>query len=253
MTDKITLVAAVIAFAAMCIAVWQAREARQSRRATQEQADTAKKSLMAAERQSTAADKSATAAILAVGAAERAAAATEEQAIEARKAVRIAQEAHDLARKTAQRERSDQEHREHRAHATCISAWPVAGPSFGIQLVNTSDEPIYEVVVLPVFIQGAAPRTGEEWAPLVSRLDNPEPSPHVVFGALLPGRWRTQMPPVDTGIPGGRLGVEIGFSDRNGNHWIRRATGVLEEIPNNAIDYYDIWRPLAYSEPEPEA
>ncbi|MFD5831782.1 hypothetical protein [Lentzea sp. NPDC060358] len=98
--DKIALGAAIVALIAMGIAIWQAYEARQSRKATRDQADTAEKALGETKRQSAAAEKSATAAMLSLGAAERAASASEEQVLLARQAVKAA-EAQALAAQRA--------------------------------------------------------------------------------------------------------------------------------------------------------
>jgi hypothetical protein len=46
-------------------------------------------------------------------------------------------------------------------------------------------------------------------------------------------------------------GAEVGFTDRAGRHWIRRATGALESIPTNAVDYYGISRPITLETPSP--
>jgi hypothetical protein len=42
-------------------------------------------------------------------------------------------------------------------------------------------------------------------------------------------------------------GVEIAFTDAAGLHWIRRCTGELIEIEQNALDYYRIATPVDYT------
>ncbi|MEU7789428.1 hypothetical protein [Amycolatopsis sp. NPDC049159] len=144
--------------------------------------------------------------------------------------------------------RAERERREHVSH---LSAWPVSHRAddqlqFPMKLLNTSNEPFFNVVVFPVFIQGAAPRTGEEWL----SDDEPEYGNQrcAVIAALPPGRWEIVMN-VDTGIMQGRAGVEISGSDRHGVHWIRRATGTVDEIPVDPISYYGIERPIDYRSP----
>ncbi|WP_434447740.1 hypothetical protein [Lentzea sp. E54] len=100
--DKITLGAMIIALLAMGVAIWQACEARKSRKATEEQADTAKKVLGETEKQSAAAEKSATAAMLSLGSTERAAGAAEEQVVLARQAVQTAKDQVVEARKAVE-------------------------------------------------------------------------------------------------------------------------------------------------------
>lgn len=161
-----------------------------------------------------------------------------------------------VALRESRRDRKETLKREHISHAACVSAWPSAVNSFrdpvgvGIQLINASNEPVYEVVAFPVFIQAAAPRTGEEWMRAAMESNSGYPQSVVALGALLPGEWEVMAPQVDTGIVGTpRLGAEIAFTDRFGTHWIRRSTGSLEEVSTNAISYYDIPRPLDYTVP----
>lgn len=147
-------------------------------------------------------------------------------------------------------EKKERVNREIRSQAERISAW-YAGTKEGahlatatrIELLNSSNEPVYEVVVGLVFIQGAAPRSGEEWqcmgnTSIMGGFGK-------VLGALPPGQWIVR-------VPGGwanmfaRPGAEIAFTDRSGLHWVRRATGKLERLPTNAVDYYKISRPVDY-------
>jgi hypothetical protein len=39
----------------------------------------------------------------------------------------------------------------------------------------------------------------------------------------------------------GRLAAEVAFTDREGSHWIRRATGRLEELPQEPLEYFQQW------------
>ncbi len=52
-----------------------------------------------------------------------------------------------------------------------------------------------------------------------------------------------------------RPGAEIAFTDVQGNSWIRRTNGVVEELGQNAIDAFGISRPVDYVPPDrsPEA
>ncbi|MEV6830699.1 hypothetical protein [Amycolatopsis sp. NPDC051102] len=149
------------------------------------------------------------------------------------------------------RESNAQSERERREHFSHLSAWPsrsdaVMDPVYPIKLLNSSSEQFYNVVVFPVFIQGTGAHSGEE------ALQDGKPEygneKCAVVGALPPGKWEV-LTRFDTGILQGRPGVEIACTDRFGCHWIRRATGKVEEIPVNPLEHYKIERPFQYQMP----
>jgi hypothetical protein len=109
-------------------------------------------------------------------------------------------------------------------------------------LLNRSDEPVYEVVVTMVFVQGAGWNLGEDYTGSGLRR---------VLAVLPPGRWRVE---VESGWAGmsRRPGVEVAFSDRSGVCWIRRSNGMLEEIDQLPIDHYGLPRPQGLEIPEPD-
>lgn len=54
-------------------------------------------------------------------------------------------------------------------------------------------------------------------------------------------------------ILSGRAGVDVAFTDRAGAHWIRRATGQLDEIPKPPLEYFQEWNfygPHDFQSPE---
>jgi hypothetical protein len=118
-----------------------------------------------------------------------------------------------------------------------------------VDLVNGSDEPVYRLVVAIVFIQGAAPHTIQQWLELRQRLQAEGGSvtgyewQAVTTVAILPrGTHRIWFPGTSwSGILSGRNGAEVAFSNRAGNHWIRRATGELEEIDQEPFEYFKRW------------
>jgi hypothetical protein len=149
-------------------------------------------------------------------------------------------------RRIAQDARDREERR--REQARKIACWPGEsedpgpidpwwGTSTPIDLVNGSDEPVYNVVVSIVLVQGAgAPRTTEE---LKERAEIQHDAPRSTAAILVPGAWRVWVP--GTGWDGGmglRLGAEIAFTDRAGVSWIRRGTGALEELPKPTLEYF---------------
>lgn len=136
---------------------------------------------------------------------------------------------------------------ERRSQATLVSGWPegekVTNNAYitATVLLNNSDEPVYEVVVSLVLVQGAGPRRGED-------LDSTHHRP--VLSILPPGKWVVEVSGKGFGM-GLRPGIEIAFTDRRGHHWIRRTDGTLQEITKNAVDYYALGRPQSYSVPGP--
>jgi hypothetical protein len=147
-----------------------------------------------------------------------------------------------VARHASERREAE---RVRRLQAERISGWPAAdGDASGtpLTLLNQSDEPVYEVVATLVMVQGSGPHRGE---------DGDFSGYRRTLSVLPPGRYRVL---VESGWAGmsRRPGVEVAFTDRAGVHWIRRATGALEEIKRPAIDHYEMSRPQALSNPVPE-
>lgn len=136
---------------------------------------------------------------------------------------------------------------ERRSQAALVSGWPegerVTKDAYIIHtvLLNNSEEPVYQVVVSLVLVQGAGPKTGED---LDSSHDRP------VLSILPPGKWITEVHGKGFGMQK-RPGIELAFTDRAGHHWLRRADGTLLEITKNAVDYYDLGRPQSLIVPAP--
>jgi hypothetical protein len=127
-----------------------------------------------------------------------------------------------------------------------------------IYLFNGSSEPVYTLVAAIVFIQGAAPRSTEE----VLKAAHPNgendvyrEAPITTLSILPPGKWRVWILGTHwSGVLAGRSGGELAFTDRAGAHWIRRALGALEELPQAPFDYFAKWQlygPYALEVPEP--
>jgi hypothetical protein len=151
------------------------------------------------------------------------------------------------------RHRLDAEHRrrmaEHLEQARLIAAYkgeeehPEGRPSgsegrTALYLANNSPEPVYSVLAGLVFIQGAGPRTIEESLKLNTSQYH-RLGPVIVINILAGGLYRAWLR--GTGwdaILSGRAGVEVAFTDRAGIHWIRRASGHLEELPESALEHF---------------
>jgi hypothetical protein len=157
---------------------------------------------------------------------------------------------------TERRRRHEAEEHErnerHLAQARLVSA--ILGPeerpppgvvgrgTTAVELVNGSDEPVYMLVVGIVEIQGAAPHTIEEWLEL--RQDGPyQPIPVTTVSILPRGTFRVSVDGVGWSSIAmqGRSGVDVAFTDRAGSHWIRRATGKLEELHQDPLEYFLRW------------
>ncbi|MDQ2755681.1 MAG: hypothetical protein M3Y71_03825 [Actinomycetota bacterium] len=135
-----------------------------------------------------------------------------------------------------------------RSYAVGVSAWyagwaeeenPLIGqPDTEVEIDNRSGAVIFQVVVTLVFSQGIGPTRGEE-----ADADYRHRS---VLDAVPPGRWRVT-------VQGGWGGMsryprcEVGFSDPNGNHWIRRIDGTIDASPSSAPEHYGLARPYALS------
>jgi len=158
---------------------------------------------------------------------------------------------------------------EHQAQARLMSA--VMGPQVedpvnpdhpeysgrtGIDIINASSEPVYNVVVGVTFVQGAAPHDLE--GIIKSHLGGETkfwPVPATTVAVIPPGRFRVWIPGRHwSGILSGRNGAEVAFTDRAGSHWIRRAMGKLEELPSDPLEYFkqfEFYPPYDFQRPEP--
>jgi hypothetical protein len=135
----------------------------------------------------------------------------------------------------------------HLAQARLISA--ILGPQEGasqeggagrtaVDLLNSSGEPVYRLVVAIVFIQGAGPETIERWLE-VRPPSQQQPIPVTTASVLPPGTFRIWIRGMGwSAIMSGRSSVEVAFTDRAGSHWVRRATGQLEELNEEPLEYF---------------
>ena len=116
-----------------------------------------------------------------------------------------------------------------------------------IQLVDGFAEPVYGLFACLVFIQGAAPQTIEDWLSGYSR-DREHGYPSLTpLPVPPPGRWAAPIYQRLDQPMQGRFGAEVAFTHRAGRHWIRRATGALEELDTSPILFlYDRGVPGPY-------
>jgi hypothetical protein len=153
------------------------------------------------------------------------------------------------AERNRRHEREEQEREEqHLAQARLISA--VMGPEeqpskyepdmTGIDLINSSPEPVYRLVIAIISIQGAGMRTIEQWLEYRDGRPYTDNAVPITTASILPsGNHRIWIRGTGWGrFMGGRTGAEVAFTDRAGSHWIRHATGQLEELAEDPITHY---------------
>jgi hypothetical protein len=165
-----------------------------------------------------------------------------------------------------EREAQEREER-HRAQARLVAA--VIGPEepaedqfkdveilgrTGVDLINGSAEPVYRLVVAIVNIQGTSPQTIERWIEAQQQAQDRSEllSVPITTASILPGGvHRIWVRGIGWGrVLSGRRAAEVAFTDRAGSHWIRRATGQLEELAEDPIFHYLKYGPHDLQTPE---
>jgi hypothetical protein len=132
-----------------------------------------------------------------------------------------------------------------RSQAVHVSTWIVQPSGFPMYaaVLNKSNEPVYEVIISLVGIQGAFPHDAhevKEYYPYRSFLN-----------VLPPGRFYISIPSAGHGMSTS-FALEISFTDSSGHHWVRKGNGKLIKITQCAIDYYNIPRPVGWEYPSIE-
>jgi hypothetical protein len=171
------------------------------------------------------------------------------------------------ARLTREQQDRDERHRE-QARLVAAALGPIERPPSqesgkpsvlqgrtAVDLINGSAEPVYRVVAAIVGIQGTLPRTLEDWLETRERMPSqsgiPEPIPATTASILPGGSYRVWIRGIGWwGVLSGRGAAEVAFTDRAGTHWIRRANGQLEELPEDPITRYLGLGPHEFQTPE---
>jgi hypothetical protein len=162
---------------------------------------------------------------------------------QARDASIKAQETADAARQDALNVRREAAEERKRAQADQICAW-IHGDYHKnvLALLNSSDQPVYSVAVYWVWVQGAAWSTGEQAERQFSR-SGPEGrigEVRPILQVVPPGKFFLRAGVGNQDIMQGRPGVEVAFTDMTGHHWVRRASGTLEQLDAGPFDHYGI-------------
>ena len=126
---------------------------------------------------------------------------------------------------------------EEQKQATGISTWiggEASPQSTGVVIQNMSNAPIYDVVITLVIAAGAGPQTGEEVAKLSDQQGPSVPSMRRATSIVPPGKYMTELPSSWGGM-NRKPGIEIAFTDFQGNHWVRRYNGQLGRLEKDAL------------------
>ena len=128
---------------------------------------------------------------------------------------------------------------EQRAQASEVSAWfySAEGEWVWAALLNASQAPVYEVIVMLAAFQGAGPAVGS-----LSQFRS-------FLSVLPPGSFYVSMPWGGHGM-GLHFGFEISFTDAAGQHWVRHVDGKLQRINTSSVDHYGFHRPLPWTYPQ---
>jgi hypothetical protein len=121
-----------------------------------------------------------------------------------------------------------------------IGPVPAGAARTAIDLINGSPEPVYRLVAGIVYVQGGGARRIEQWFEGGAKDIRPKP---VTTVSVLPGGTHRiwvrgfRLNAAGGGL-GGRSAAEVAFTDRAGRHWIRRAAGQLEPLPDDPIEHF---------------
>ncbi len=167
-------------------------------------------------------------------------------------------------------ERKIRKNQERKCQAEHISAYIAKEEKYKawITILNSSAEPIYEVIVSIVAFQGAN-RGPKHIAFLLNgklrlryarfeRMEEAISSSHQARFAIQP--FLSVVPPgkahvtADADYHGMSFhpSIEIAFKDVRGKSWVRSRRGDLTETSQSPVNYYKLSRPLGWQSPEQE-
>lgn len=133
-----------------------------------------------------------------------------------------------------------QEELRKREQAFQINSWIDPEDKSRVLIINGSKQPIYEVVIHLVISAGAGPRTSEE---VSAGGSNYSPNANRYLRRIVPpGTYITGLE-LTWGGMARRPGVEISFTDAQGEHWIRREGGNIQPLPLRPFDYFKVEGP----------
>ena len=140
------------------------------------------------------------------------------------------------------REKRSEDHKL-RDQAEHISAWVTklaqAPDNTWVAVTNQSLQPVYEVVVTLVMVQGDGGGENNDASGFT------RPFSQLCVSIVPPGRGYVSFPSSYSGM-NRHPGVEIAFKDKSGHCWLRKANGDLSEI-KGTLDHYRISRPTSWT------
>ncbi|MFA4030674.1 hypothetical protein ACEG18_01360 [Collinsella aerofaciens] len=110
-------------------------------------------------------------------------------------------------------------------------------PQFGLEVMNNSNDLVYQVILTAVLVQGAGPEDGRA----VEGSDG-----RVLLSSVAPGKTVRCIGHLDCSMHKA-LGCEVAFTDRYGRSWVRKSDGHLGRIRfKTPVDYYGLMQPVEW-------
>lgn len=110
-------------------------------------------------------------------------------------------------------------------------------PQFGLEVMNNSNDIVYQVILTAVLVQGAGPQDGRDVEGCGGR---------VLLSSVAPGKTVRCIGHLDCSMHK-TLGCEVAFTDRYGHSWVRKSDGHLGRIRfKTPVDYYGLMLPVEW-------
>ncbi len=110
------------------------------------------------------------------------------------------------------------------------------GTQVGLEVMNNSNDIVYQVILTAVLVQGAGPQDGG-----TSRDATAE-----FYSSVAPGKTVRCVGHLDCSMHKA-LGCEVAFTDRYGRSWVRKSDGHLGRIRfKTPVDYYGLMQPVEW-------
>jgi hypothetical protein len=117
--------------------------------------------------------------------------------------------------------------RQEREQAEDISTWVAAEKRpLPVKLSNSSHDPVYNVIVSVVLVQGKGPQNGKETFMQRS------------YNVLPPGDFLIHYDDYPDGGTHTKPGTEIAFTDKGGRHWLKDKNGKLRSLGNESPTHH---------------
>lgn len=111
------------------------------------------------------------------------------------------------------------------------------GTQVGLEVMNNSNDTVYQVILTAVLVQGAGPQDGRDVEGCNSR---------VLLSSVAPGKTVRCVGHLDCSMHKA-LGCEVAFTDRYGRSWVRKSDGHLGRIRfKTPVDYYGLMQPVEW-------